>query len=457
MTDRRLVTLGAKVELARRNFFDYCALKAPDFYKTDRQFLVSLCDEMQDFMTSDKKVLIINIPPRHGKSRTAGLFCEWCLGKNSELKIMTGSYNETLSTMFSKNVRGSISEVKADLYKPVFADVFPNVRIKRGDGAMNLWSLDGGYNNYLATSPGGTATGFGATLLIIDDLIKNAEEANNALTKQKQWEWFTNTMLSRLETGGKIIVIMTRWATDDLAGRLLKEYNNNDIKHISLSACNNGKMLCDEILTKEEYENKKHLISPEIVAANYDQQPIDLKGQLYSKFKTYDSLPTNDKGQSLIYEILSYTDTADTGSDYLCSIVFGIYNKEAYVLDVIYTKEPMEVTEIAVAKQFECNKVNRARIESNNGGRGFARAVQGRMKTNYTIISTFSQTKNKQTRILTQSAWVQEHIYFPCGWHNRWEEFYNSLAHYQREGKNLHDDAEDALTGVAETIQLLWR
>ncbi len=65
---------------------------------------------------------------------------------------MTGSYNETLSTMFSKNVRNSIQEEKADIMKPVFSDVFLNVRIKRGDGAMNLWSLDGGYNKYLATS-----------------------------------------------------------------------------------------------------------------------------------------------------------------------------------------------------------------------------------------------------------------------------------------------------------------
>lgn len=73
---------------------------------------------------------------------------------------MTGSYNETLSTMFSKNVRNAIQEEKADKYKPVFSDVFPNVKIKQGDGAMNLWSLEGGYNNYLATSPTRTATGF---------------------------------------------------------------------------------------------------------------------------------------------------------------------------------------------------------------------------------------------------------------------------------------------------------
>lgn len=457
MMNRELISLYARIELARRNFYDYCVLRAPEFYKSNRLFLHKLCNAMQSFIDSEKKVLIINMPPRHGKSRTASLFCEWSFGRNNALKIMTGSYNEILSTMFSKNVRGGISETKADITRPVFSDVYPSVRIKRGDGAMNLWSLEGGYNNYLATSPGGTATGFGADIIIIDDLIKNAEEANNVLTKQKHWEWFTNTMLSRLEDNGKVIAIMTRWATDDLAGRLINEYKTEDIEHISFAAFENGKMLCDEILNLKDYEAKKKLISPEIVAANYDQQPIDLKGQLYTKFKEYDYLPVDDKNNSLFTEILSYTDTADTGSDYLCSIIFGVYRKEAYILDVIYTKEPMEITERAVAKALCYYKVNKARIESNNGGRGFARAVKDKMDNNYTIIRTFHQSKNKQTRILTQSSWVMEHIYFPKGWHNIWSEFHTSLVNYQREGKNLHDDAEDAITGVAETVQLIWR
>ena len=189
LNDKRLIQIGARVELARRSFFDYCRLKAPDFYKPDRKYLVDLCDDFQGFLESEDKVMIINLPPRHGKSRTACCFAEWYLGRDPSRKIMIGSYNETLSTMFSKNVRNTIQEIKADPYKPVFADVFPNVRIKLGDAAMNLWSLDGGYNNYLATSPTGTATGFGCTLMIIDDLIKNAEEANNENTKQKHWEY----------------------------------------------------------------------------------------------------------------------------------------------------------------------------------------------------------------------------------------------------------------------------
>ncbi len=403
--DKELIQLGAKIELARRKFFFYCNLKAPDFYKQDRTYLVELCNEFQEFLSSDEEVMIVNEPPRHGKSRTAGLFVEWVLGNDQNEKIMTGSYNETLSTMFSKNVRNSIQEEKADKYKPVFSDVFPGVRIKHGDGAMNLWSLEGGYNNYLATSPTGTATGFGASLLIIDDLIKNAEEAYNEAVLEKHWDWFTNTMLSRLEEGGKIIIIMTRWASGDLAGRALDYYKEQGIKvrHISMKALVNKEkkqMLCPEVLSYRSYKNKVKAMGEDIASANYQQEPIDLKGRLYSDFKKYNHIPKDTNGNSLFTRIKAYIDTADEGSDYLCCIVYGEYNKEAYVLDVLYTKEPMEVTETATAKMLYENEVNIADIESNNGGRGFARSVERILKekfnSNKTKVKWFHQSKIKK-------------------------------------------------------------
>lgn len=457
--DKELIKLGAKCELARREFFFYCNLKAPDFYKPNRKYLVELCNDFQEFYEGDDDVLIVNEPPRHGKSRTASLFVEWVLGNNQKEKIMTGSYNETLSTTFSKNVRNSIMELKADKYKPVFNDVFPNVRIKRGDGAMNLWALEGGYNNYLATSPTGTATGFGASLMIIDDLIKNAEEANNENVKEKHWEWFTNTMLSRLEEGGKIVVIMTRWASDDLAGKVLEwcENKKKRYKHISMKALidkDKKQMLCKEVLSYESYMDKVSAMGEDIASANYQQEPIDLKGCLYSSFKTYAELPKNDDGSLLFTSISAYCDTADEGDDSLCNIIYGEYNNEAYILDVIYTKEPMEITENKVAKAYYENGVNRALIESNNGGKGFARSVKNKLKdvygSNKTVIKWFHQSQNKVARILTNSSWVMEHIYYPTNWRDKWPEFYKAMVKYQREGKNKHDDAPDAITGVAE-------
>lgn len=457
--DRELIKLRAKRELARREFFFYCNLMAPDFYKPERTYLVELCREFQEFLESDEEVMVVNEPPRHGKSRTAGKLVEWVLGRDETKKIMTGSYNETLSTMFSKNVRNTIQEEKADSNRTVFSDIFPGVCIKQGDGAMNLWSLEGGFNNYLATSPTGTATGFGADLLIIDDLIKNDKEAYNETIKESHWTWFTNTMLSRLEEGGKIIIIMTRWATNDLAGRALEYFKEQGakIRHVCMKAFqDDGTMLCEDILSRKSYEAKTRAMGKDIALANYQQEPIDIKGKLYTRFKTYTELPCDGTGKPLFTSIRSYTDTADEGNDYLCSIVYGIYQKEAYVLEVIYTQDPMEITEGLVAKSLIEYDVSRAKIESNNGGRGFARAVGRILKevynSNRTRIKWFHQSENKVARILSNSTRVMDHVYYPVNWMDRWPEYYESMVKYQREGKNAHDDAQDATTGVVENI-----
>ena len=368
---------------------------------------------------------------------------------------MTGSYNETLSTIFSKGVRNSIQEIKADKYRAVFTDVFPDVKIKHGDGSMNLWSLENGYNNYLATSPGGTATGMGASILILDDTVKNAYEANNETILDNQWKWFTDTMLSRLEEGGKIICIMTRWNSRDLAGRVLTwcKEKNKRYKHINMKAIVNNEtheMLCSEVLSYDSAMDKKSVMGEDIFSANYLQVPIDQKGRLYQGFSTYDIFPDDTES------IIAYCDTADEGADYLCCIIAGVKNKEGYVKDIVFTKEPMEITETLVAKALLDNEVNKAFIESNNGGKGFSRNVkrilEEKYNSNYCRVKWFHQSKNKMARILTNSSWIEKHLHYPEDWKDRWPEYYESMSRFQREGKNKHDDAEDATTGIAEII-----
>ena len=450
--DKKLISIGAKCELARRHFYDYCLLKSPEFYR--HEYLRNLCNALQEFIAGDDDVLIVNMPPRAGKSRTIGNLVEWIFGRDQSKKVMTGSYNETLSTAFSKQVRNTIQMIKADPYIVVYSDIFPGVHIAQGDGAMNLWSLSGGHQNYLATSPSGTATGFGANIMILDDVIKNAMECYNANIKQALWDWFTGTMLSRLEENGKIIIVMTRWATDDLTGRALKHFGDLGLKirHIVMKAKHeDGTMLCDDILSAKSYDIKQATMPRDIFLANYQQEPVDIKGRLYTNLKTY------DEGCPTFKQVRSYTDTADTGSDYLCSFVYGVtFQNEAYILDAYYTQDAMEITEPATAELLYRNRVNVARIESNNGGRGFARNVtrilKEKHKDNKTVVKWFTQTKNKIARILSNSTWCMEHIYFPAGWENRWPELAEHLMTYQRTGRNAHDDAEDCLTGICEDI-----
>lgn len=431
----------ARYELARRSFWEYCKLKAPDFYMESRTYLKEFCNQLQDFLNSEKKVIVINMPPRHGKSRTLTLFVQWCLGKNASYRIMTGSYNEILSGTFAKAVRDAIQEEDG-----IFSKVFPSVKIKYGEASMKKWALDGSEQaNYLATSPKGTATGFGCNLMIIDDLIKTDKEAYNEILLEEHQNWFTNTMLSRTETGFKIIIVMTRWATNDLAGFILDRYEGNVI-HINYKAVqDDGSMLCAEVLNKEEFEFKTQEMNKDIVDANYNQVCVDEKGRLYKTLKTYQVNP----GFGFVY---AYVDTADTGDDYLCGAVYGLLNNEPYILDVLFTDEGMEITEEECADLFYRNNVNLGYIESNNGGRGFARNVQRILKEKYrsnrTVIKPFTQPANKQARILSSSYWVMEHIYFPFNWAKRWEAFYKHITRYQKKGKNAHDDGADVLAGI---------
>lgn len=464
--DRAALKRYAQIELSRREFWEYCKVTSPDFYRDDRPFLKDFAEKFQWFIEeSTAQIMVVNVPPRHGKSRTATKGVQWLFGKyGKDIKVMTGSYNENLSGTFAKQVRDCIAE-KPTLGVTVYNDIFPDTKIKYGEASAQKWALEGSEQaNYLATSPGGTATGFGCNIMIIDDVIKNAEEAYNANTLQRLISWFTDTMLSRTENNFKIIAIMTRWSNEDLAGFILENYEN--VVHINYKAVqDDGSMLCPDILSRADYDLKTKNMNKDIVAANYQQEPLDVKGRLYTKFKTYTDIPKDENGNPLFKYILNYTDTADEGSDNLCSICYGMFSADGktdsyYILDIYYTKDAMETTEPETARMLTKHNVGCAVIESNNGGRGFARNVEKEcraMGNKHTIIKWFHQSKNKVARILTNSTAVMNNVYFPVDWETRFPEFAKDIKKYQREGKNAHDDAPDSLTGVYENPKPLGR
>lgn len=460
---------AAQRELARRYFWEYCKLISPDFYKEDRVYLKRLCETLDKFYKqelinpktgSPYKKLMMNLPPQHGKSRTLIMFCQWMLGNNNRERIILGSYNDDTATDFSRYARDGISQEKIDNSVTVFADVFPETKVKRGNSSYTKWSLEGQHFNYLGAGVGGSVTSKGASVLIIDDLIKGAIEAMNDGLLEKQWLWYQGTFLSRVSAeGGEPleIVNMTRWSKNDVCGKILSSTEAEEWFILKEEVFNEetGEMLCSDVMSYKRYLQRKSAMAKNpitlmVFLANYHQMTIDAQGKLYKEFKTYSKLP------SAFQRICAYVDTADEGDDYLCSLVYGEYEKEAYILDIIYTKEGMEITEGKVALQFLEHSVNEATIESNNGGRGFARNVERILKEKYgsnkTVIGWFHQSQNKKARILTNASWVQEHIYYPETWMDKYSAYHEAMQGYQKEGKNAHDDAPDATTGIGESI-----
>ena len=449
MTRDEMIKLGAKMELARRHLYDFCQVLFPTFYKDERSYLKEFCESVENFINDkDKRFLIINMPPRHGKSLTDQCLTAWLLGRDPTCRVMTASYNEDVASVFSKNVRNTIQTEKIG-ERVVFFDMFPKTKVKYGDASAKKWTIDGQSQiSYLATSPNGTATGFGCDYLICDDLIKSAEEAYNETALDNTYQWFVNTMLSRLEGQKKCIIVMTRWSSRDLAGRIMEAFPD-ECEIIKYHVQNDkGEMLCEDILNEKDMNLIKRKMNVDIFEANYNQTPIDVKGRLYQEFKEWEKLPSG--------KIINFTDTADTGSDFLCSINGVVFEKEFYISDLVFSDEAMEVTEPKVAELLFSGAVNVSRIESNNGGRGFARNVQRLMNERYgsnrTQIESVPQTHNKESRILASSAWVQNHIYMPPNWRTRFPEFYKQVMSYQRKGKNAHDDALDVLASIYEFV-----
>lgn len=459
---QRLLLLREKrIRLARRSFYEYCRIIDPSFYKDNRTYLRTICDTMQGIYEGTLlnkhgepyKKLSINLPPGFGKSYTASLFSQWVLGKKHNNQIITASYNEKIASKFSRTVRDGIGVEATEPFEIAYADIFPDTRIKQGDASVNSWSLETHYMNYLATSLGGSITGMRGNVTILDDLVRGHEVAFNERVLQEIWDWYADTFLSRVMEGGIQIVIATRWSTKDLTGRLMARYPD-DWYELKMPACLNEEtqeMLCEELLSWKRYSEIKDISSEEIFLANYQQQPIEAKGRLYQSLQTYEGkLPEFEK-------IINYTDTADRGNDYLCSITAGVHDNQIYVLDVLYTRDDMSITEKQTAEMFLENRVHTAVIESNNGGLGFARSVERilneELKSRYTNIETFHQSKNKESRILTMSSFVQRNVFFPSNWAKRWEDFYIAVNTFQREFKsNKHDDAVDALTGLCEQV-----
>jgi len=153
-----------------------------------------------------------NFIPTHNSQLATINFPAWYLGRNPENEVITASYSGDLAVNFGGKTRDIVS---SPIYKKVF-----NTRLKRTEQAKDKWSTTKG-GSYVSVGIGGAITGRGANILLIDDPIKNHEEAKSETYRDKAWDWYLSTAYTRLEPGGIVIVILTRWHLDDLAGRIL--------------------------------------------------------------------------------------------------------------------------------------------------------------------------------------------------------------------------------------------
>ena len=158
---------------------------------------------------------MVFMPPRHGKSTLVShYFPAWFLGRNPRKRVILTSYESDFAVSWSRRVRDTLEEFG----EPIFG-----VRTRQDSRAANRWELEGTGGGMFACGVGGPLTGKGADLAIIDDPVKNAEEATSEVYREKTWDWYTSTLYTRLEPGGAVVLMQTRWHVEDLAGCLLRD------------------------------------------------------------------------------------------------------------------------------------------------------------------------------------------------------------------------------------------
>ena len=282
---------------------------------------------------------------------------------------------------------------------------------------------------------------------IIDDIIKNHVDAMNARVHEANFDWFRNTLFSRADGDNyKFIFVMQRWAKADLSGRVIDFYGD-DVVSIDFPAMNDkDEMLEPTIMSKEKLIEAKRTLRPEVFKANYLQKPMDVEGRLYKGFSEWDSLPDVPIKKN-------NTDIADQGKDNVCSINWCEKDGKVYITDVYYSPEKAEITEPKVAKMINSGEVTEAEFESNNGGKGYARNIERELKdlgNIKTVVKWTPQNSNKEARILTSSAWVQNNVYMPPNWTSKYPEFAQEVLGYVAGSKNEHDDGVDTLATIYE-------
>jgi predicted phage terminase large subunit-like protein len=446
---KKLNKLEQLIELGRQDFYSFCRLTAPDFYKKDRIYLKNLCDKLNEFYYDPtKKRLKIHMPPRHGKTRTIINFVSWIFGKDKNNCAMVSTYNETLSGRLGKDIRDMIATKNFAGNKFSYNLFFSDTEVNPKDSSKTLWSLKGRHFNFLATSPKGTATGIGANFIIIDDIIKNHLEALNSRHKEELWEWYINTLQSRMEVNSKVIVVNTRWAVDDLGGRLHEAEPDlwEEIVYPIYDE-NQDQMLCEEIKTKEEFflhreKAKVNAHSYAIFQANYFQIPVST-----TLSNSFSNIPIYYEDIINYDNVIGYIDVAN-GGDYLCFVAAKIKDNSMYLSDVLYIQDTIDVTVPQITEILNKYKHIRVRVET-NGAIGFMNYLQEKIHRGVSL-EPIQNRKSKQLRINNCLISAINYFHFPELWWSKWTNFYNDLITYNPRGKNKHDDAPDALAGLLD-------
>jgi predicted phage terminase large subunit-like protein len=392
------------------------------------------------------------MPPQTGKSElSTRRLPAFLFGKNPDLRIAEVADNHTVAAKFNRDVQRIVDSHE-------YTEIFPDTRIASSQWFKNNgryvrnadeFEIVGHNGSLVSVGVGGGLTSRTVDILIIDDIYKDAAEAWSETIRESRQEWYDTVAKTRLHNDSQQLIVMTRWHEEDICGRLLEI--EDDWEVVKFLAIKDGQALWPERHSLETLLSIKEN-NPIVFDSLYQQNPTPKEGLLLpaSECKRFRMAQIKDSKPD---GIVLVCDVADEGDDSLCAPLGLLYGDDVYIPDVIFTKDPIEVTQPRVAAALDDNRVDRARFESNNGGKGYALEVQ-RLRRGRTTIDWKATTANKHTRIIMKSGYVKEHFYFLVDEEQdaEYKKYFHELTHYPKNGKVKHDDAQDGTTMLAEYI-----
>lgn len=445
-----VTAIAAKATHSFEEFCTYC----DHGYQTPPH-LKLLCSELDKVERGTTKRLMVFMPPRHGKSETTSRkFPAYYLGKNPDENIILASYGYLLAKSFSKATRDLMESRR-------YRSLFP-VRTAENARSVNDWDIKGRKGGMLAAGVGGATTGYGANLFIIDDPIKNKEEAESEVIREKHWDWYRSVVLTRLEPGARLIVMLTRWHQQDLAGKILAQAKEDgeldEWRIINLPALaeeQKDKRLKDaigrkpgEALWADRYDAKtlnstKKKVGSRIWHALFQGSPQDPESQIVKRewIKMYRALPIEFERYGGIDTATSLKTSADNTS---LVDVCKDWEGYLYVDEVFLEKVSVAAFARHVSNAHDSNKYERIKLESNNAGEAVKQRIDevGMKEETYPPVSAQQTVTDKVVRVNEYAHLIENGtLKFKAG-NPRVAALIEHLINFDGKGSDIDDDVD---------------
>ena len=426
----------------------------------NRELCLIMEEFLQDVFSGKKPRILIEAPPRSGKSEVVSRnFPAWALGISPDLEIINTSYSADLASTFNKAAQMIID---SETYHEIFPDTMIQGQIVKSlkmpailtyKKTSEEFMVIGHHGRMFSSGVGGGITGRGADIFIIDDPFKNREEADSETQRQKVWEWYTSTALTRLSDCGGMIIMNTRWHIDDLTGRLLqkmaegsgqyfKRYRFPAIAEEDEPYRKAGEALQPERYSLETLQGIQKAIGSKDWAALYQQNPIPDGGGMFKEnwIQYYSVLPTGYTKAVMSWD-MTFKDSKT--SDFVCGQVWIQYQADFYLVDQIRGRFDFVTTvEKFVMFAQKHSYCHRKLIEDKANGTAIINMLKKRISGIVPVIP--HESKEARANAVT-TYWEAHNVYIPDPKTHKWVEleFTPELLSFPG-GK--HDDQVDCMS-----------